>query len=113
MANREKIIAIIQGVVGGAILAAIVGFSAGWVVTTGTRDADVRNAWVNSQAEVCSTLVLSQRLAAGDVESLSGYKAREERTNLATANATILTGFTLADPDVVRACAKLLDRNAI
>ena len=110
MTKQESIKTLIWGAVGGAVLTVAIGFGSGWLVSGGTRDKEVAMAWIDAQASVCSSLVHEHRQMMGDASDLSGYNARSARDDLAKANAIVLTGSEAADPAVVRACAKLLDK---
>lgn len=108
MKNREKIEPFVWGMVVGAIALTIVGFSADWVVTTGSKNKQVQTAHIEAQAAICSSLANAQRKASGDVADLSGYAARETREKLAQAATVLLPGQQAADAGVVRACSDML-----
>ena len=108
MINREKIKPFVLGVVGGAAAIAIVASATGWVVTSGSRDDQVRIAWIDGQATICDSLAKAHRHASNDVSDLSGYQARDARNELAKTFTVILTGSETADPDVVKACSEML-----
>jgi len=110
MTKKESIKTLIWGAVGGAVLTVAVGFGSGWLVAGGTRDKDVAMAWIDAQATICSSLIQDHRQKMGDASDLSGYGARSTRDDLAKSYAIALTGSEAADPAVVRACAKLLDK---
>ena len=110
MTKRETTKSLLWGAVGGAILVVAVGFGSGWLVTGGSRDAAVQNAWVDAQASVCASLVQAHRQDVGNMVDLSGYQARADRDTFAQTFAVALTGSAAADPAVVRACAKMLDK---
>ena len=112
MTKKESIKTLIWGAVGGAVLTVAVGFGSGWLVAGGTRDKEVAMAWVDAQASVCSSLVHEHRRLTSDSSDLSGYGARAARDDLAQANAIVMTGSEAADPAVLRACAKLLDKKS-
>jgi hypothetical protein len=100
----------ILGGIAGALAISIAGFSADWVVMTGSRDKDVQAARVNGQAEICATLVQQHRTAAGDATDLTGYSARDKRIELATSFAVALPGQEAAEPAVIKACSDLLNK---
>ena len=106
--NREMVKPFIGGVVVGAAALAIVGFSAGWLVTGGSNDRQVRTAWIDGQATICASLAQAHRKETGDVADLSTYQAREARDKLAQTFAVVLTGKEAADSGVVTACADML-----
>ncbi|MEX2296413.1 MAG: hypothetical protein WD715_03285 [Dongiaceae bacterium] len=106
--NREKLKPFIGGVVAGGVALAIVAFSAGWIVTSGSNARQVQTAWVDGQASICASLAQTHRDATGDVADLSGYQAREAREELAKAYAVVLRGEEVANAGVVTACSDLL-----
>lgn len=108
MINREKIKPFVLGIVGGAAAIAIVASATGWVVTSGSRDDQVRIAWIDGQATICDSLAKAHRHANNDVSDLSGYQARDARNELAETFTVILAGSETADPDVVKACSEML-----
>ena len=108
MINREKIMPFVLGIVGGAAAIAIVASATGWVVTSGSRDDQVRTAWIDGQATICDSLAKAHRHASNDVTDLSGYQGRDARNELAETFAVILVGSESADPDVVKACSEML-----
>jgi hypothetical protein len=110
MTKREMIKPFSWGIVIGGVAVTIAAFSAGWVVTSNSRDQQVRTAWVNGQATICASLVRAHREATGDVTDLYGYQARKARDELATTFAVAQPGQETADPSVVRACSSLLDK---
>lgn len=113
MINLETVKPLAGGFVAGAIVIAIVGFSADWIVLKGTHDQEVRAAWVDGQAKVCASLVRAHREATGDASELSGWKARDARNELAKSFAVILPGQERVDPAVITACSNMLDRRDI
>lgn len=110
MINRETLKPMAWGAILGGVALTIVGFSADWVVMAGSRDDQVRAAWVDGQAQICATLARDHRAATADVTSLQGYQAREVRDALAKSFAVALPDQEAADADVIRACSNLLDR---
>ena len=110
MMKRENIKPFSWGLVTGGIAVTIVAFSTGWVVTGGSKDEQVRTAWIDGQAAICTSLVQANRKATGDVTDLYGYQAREARDALAKTFAVVLPGQEMADPGVIDACSKMLDK---
>jgi len=104
----EKAKLLLGGAVLGIALAAIVGFSADWITTAGTRDKQVREAKIAGQAAICATLVRRHRETTGDTTDLSGWDARDRRQELATQFAVVPFGETELDKKVVDACAEAL-----
>lgn len=113
MSKQESIKTLLWGAVGGAILVVAVGFGSGWLVTGGSREAAVQMAWIDAQASVCASLVQAHRHEAGNMADLSGYQARANRDTFAETFAVALQGNDVADPAVVRACSKLLDKKEV
>ncbi len=112
MSKREAMKPFIWGAVLGGIAVTIVGFSADWVVTTGSRDQQVQSAWVDGQAGICTALVQAHRNAAGDVTDLTLYDARATRDEFAKTFAVALPGEAAAAPDVVKACSTMLGKKS-
>lgn len=110
MIKRENIKPFSWGAASGIAAAAIVAFGTGWVTTGGSRDSQVRAAWVDAQAEICSSLVTSHRMTADDQSELYGYQARDRRQELAQTFAVALPGQDAAPRDVIRACADMLNQ---
>jgi hypothetical protein len=106
--NREMLKPFSLGVLAGAAGLAIVAFSAGWVVTSGSNDRQVRTAWIDGQASICASLAQAHRKATGDATDLSSYQARAARDELAKAYAVVLPGQEAADAGVVSACSDRL-----
>ncbi len=76
----------LAGIVIGLIAAPIIGFSAGWVSTTGARTEAVQNARVETLASVCSAT--AEKMAAADATDLAtikGYENRAKREALVAA----------------------------
>jgi hypothetical protein len=96
------------GVAAGAAAVAIVGLTTGWLVTGGTNSNQVRAAWIDGQATICSSLAQAHRKASGDISDLSDYKAREARDTLAKTFAVALPGHEAADTGVIKACSDML-----
>ena len=110
MTKREMIKPFSWGLVTGAIAITVAAFSAGWVVTSGSKDQQVRAAWIDGQAKVCASLVQTHRQAAGDVTDLSGYRARGVRDEFAKSFAVVLPGQEAVDPSVIKSCADMLNK---
>jgi hypothetical protein len=112
MMRRENLKPFIWGAVLGGIALTIAAFSADWVVTSSSHDDQVRMAWVDGQAQICASLVQAHRTANADATSLQGYGAREVRDALAKSFAVALPDQESADPEVLKACSKLLDKSS-
>jgi hypothetical protein len=92
----------LTGIVIGLIAAPIIGFSAGWVSTTGSRNEAVQNARVDTLAGICEGA--AQKLATAqslDLSAVKGYENRAKREELVaqalaemTVPADILTKVT-------------------
>ncbi|MSP81721.1 MAG: hypothetical protein EXQ94_02030 [Alphaproteobacteria bacterium] len=113
MTNREKLKPFLWGAVLGGLTLAIVAFSADWIVTSSSRDELVRTAWIDGQAVICATMAQAHRTATADVTSLQGYAARDARDALAKSFAIAMPEQDDADPDVLKACSKLLDKPSV
>ena len=111
MTKREMIKPFSWGFVAGGIALTIVAFSAGWVVTSGANNHQVRAAWVDGQATICSSLAQAHRKTTGDVSDISGYQARDARDGLAKAYAIVLPGQETADPSVISSCSDMLNKS--
>jgi len=111
--NREKLKPFIGGAVTGAVALTIVAFAAGWVVTDSSNTRQVETAWIDGQAAICASLVQAHRDATGDESDLSGYQARDTRTELAKTYAVVLRGEDAVNPDVIRACSNLIEKSGV
>ena len=110
MTKRQMIKPFSWGVVLGCGALTIAAFSAGWVVTGGARDQQVRTAWVDGQANICASLAQDHRLTTGDASDLYGYQARAAREELAKTFAFVMPGQEMADAGVISACSDLLNK---
>lgn len=113
MTKREKLSPFLWGAVLGSIALTIVAFSADWVVTSSSNDEQVMTAAVDVLATICASQALAHRTATADTTSLVGYQAREARDTLAKTFAIVLPDQESADPKVLTACAKLLDKPSV
>ncbi len=95
----------VWGAVLGTVIVAIVAFSAEWIVTGSSKDDQVKAAWIDGQAIVCSAIAQARRTASGETSDISGYNARETRETLAKQAAVALAGQDAPDWRVVNACA--------
>jgi hypothetical protein len=111
--NRAMLKPFVWGVISGGAVLTVVAFSAGWVVTGGSSERQVRSAWVDGQASICASLAQAHRKSTGDVADLSTYQARAARDELAKAYAVILPGETVADAGVISACSDLLKTGGV
>jgi hypothetical protein len=101
----------ITGFVIGLIAAPIIGFSAGWISTTGARTAAVENARVDVLATICSAEA-EKSWAAQKLEpaALKGWDNRAKREELV---ASTLTGILVPEPLVKKVsagCSETLGR---
>lgn len=98
------------GLVVGIILAIVVGFGAGWVVTAGAKEQAVRTATVDRIAGVCAVQARGRWQAQGEeLGALRGWANRETRETLAR-EVTVALGLEEAlQGDVTRECGRLLD----
>jgi len=100
------------GLVAGAFVITVLGFTNGWVVTTDASNVQVKDAWTNAQAAVCVSLAEAHLMATKSTVSLDGYQAaaRDARDGLARTFAVALPGKKAADSIVISACAQLLNK---
>ena len=108
--TRDKVKHFSWGLVTGAAALGIVAFSAGWVVSTGAMDEEVRLARIDAQGLACAALASAHRASTGDVADLTGFDARDAREELAKAFTVVLRGEETASADVIRACSILLNQ---
>ncbi|WP_143006188.1 hypothetical protein [Limimonas halophila] len=79
----EKAKPVIGGALGGAAVVTIAGFAAGWVVTSGTLKAEVKDARVSALATVCAQEAKAHWLDEGKkLAALDGY-TNDKREKLA------------------------------
>ena len=102
----------VLGLIGGAFAISLLGFANGWVVTASSNNAEVKDAWVNAQASVCTSLAEAHLKATKNTVSLDGYQAdaRKARDDLARRFAVVLPGEKAAESMVVTACAHMLNK---
>lgn len=90
----------------GVIAAAVIEFSAGWVVTSGTMAEEVQSARVNAYATVCATnSIESWKAENNDMAELEGF-SNDQRDALIERNMPVLADNTatgLAD-DIQDSC---------
>jgi hypothetical protein len=76
----------ITGFIVGLIAAPIIGFSAGWVSTSGARTTAVEDARVETLAGFCSATATRMAVAQStDLATLKGYDNRAKREELVKA----------------------------
>lgn len=96
---------LVGGVIG-VIAAAVIEFSAGWVVTSGTMAEEVHNARTNAYATVCATnSIESWKADNNDIADLEGY-SNDQRGALIERNMPVLAddaATSLAD-DIQDVC---------
>lgn len=98
------------GLVVGVAVAAIVGFSTGWVVTAGAKERAVWTAKVDRLAAICAAQATDQWQAqGGDVAALRGWDGREKREQLVEQVATALRLEGPLARDVGSECSRRLD----
>lgn len=112
MTKREMLKPFSWGFASGCVVLTIVSFSAGWVVTSGSRDHQVQTALISGQASICARLAQDHRQATGDATDLLGYQARDARDTLAKTFAVALPGQETADSSVISACSDMLNKAA-
>lgn len=101
------------GTVIGAIAIAIVGFNAGWIVTTDAMNRNVEEASVNVQASICAAGAMAHLTATNDTVDLEGYRseASNAREVLAKEFAVALPGQDQASSEVITACGRMLNQD--
>jgi hypothetical protein len=100
----------IKGVVGGLVLAPIIAFSFGWVVTTGTMNEAVASAKIEQLAAVCANAATAHWTSENkEMAALEGWEHRDDRENLAKQFAVGLPGNEAIQDDVIDECGDLLD----
>ena len=109
--NRgDKIKAYLTGGILGAVAMAILGFSMGWVVSAGSRDAAVANARIETYAAICEDSALANWTAqGGTLAGLDGYENNDTRRDLATTATEALAVSPDLQREVVNACEDLID----
>jgi hypothetical protein len=76
----------LQGFMIGLIAAPIIGFSAGWVSTSGARDDAVETARIDTLSGVCAEAAQKSWASQNmDLAALKGYDNRAQREELITA----------------------------
>jgi hypothetical protein len=96
----EKAKPYLTGIVIGLIAAPIIGFSMGWVSTTGSRTEAVQTARIDTLAGICEGA--AEKLAAAqslDLATVKGYENRAKREELVAA---ALSGITVPDDLLTR-----------
>lgn len=100
------------GLIAGAFIISVVAFANSWVVSADSKNAQVKDAWINAQASVCASLAGAHLKATKSAVSLDGYQAtaRKARDDLAREFAVALPGDKAAESIVVTACAQMLNK---
>lgn len=97
------------GAVIGAAVIAIVGFSANWVVTTGTMQDRIRETKVATLAQVCETNALAHWKEQGkEISALEGWD-NDARQKLAEQFAPTIADQADYRDDIVDQCDDLLE----
>jgi hypothetical protein len=113
MTKREGLKPFLWGAVLGSLALTIAAFSAGWIVSSGARDEQVKAAAIDAQARICVAMAQAHRTATADATDLSGMQARDAREALAKTFAIALPGEEGVNPAVLRVCASMLDKPSI
>lgn len=102
----------VTGLIAGAFVITILGFTNDWVVTEKAKNTEVKDTWVNAQAAVCASLAETHLKASKNTVSLEGNQtdALKARDDLARAFAVILPGEKVVDSIVITACARMLNK---
>lgn len=102
----------IQGVVAGAIVATVAGFSWGGWVTGGSADKRVavaaHDATVTALASICAERFRAQDDAAAKLVELTKTSSWDRGNVVERSGFAIMPGSKTADTDVARACAESL-----
>ena len=107
---REKAKPFVWGLGSGIVLAVIVGFGAGWVVTVGAKEEAIWTAKIDRLAAICAAQATDHWRAEGrDPLDLKGWDRREQREALVERSTA---GWRLEDRlqrDVTAQCGRMLD----
>ncbi|MBC8339191.1 MAG: hypothetical protein ISR51_03175 [Rhodospirillales bacterium] len=105
----------VTGLIAGASIIVVLGFSNGWVVTAEANSSQVKDAWVGAQAAVCVSLAEAHLKATKSTVSLDGYQtdANKARDDLANTFAVVLPGEKTAESIVITACARKLNKSKV
>ena len=100
------------GLIAGAFIISVLGFTNDWVVTAGTNETQVRDASVSAQAGVCVSLAEAHLKVTKSTVNLEGYQtaANKARDDLARKFAVALPGEKTAESIVITACARRLNK---
>ena len=100
----------IWGLVSGIVLATIVGFGAGWVVTAGAKEEAIWTAKTNRLAAICAAQATDHwRADAKDPADLKGWDRREQRETLAARSTAAWELEDRLRRDVMAECGRMLD----
>lgn len=111
--NISDRIATLKPYLGGAVVGAVaviaVGFSADWLVTTGTMQEQVSKARVNAFAQICEREAAAHWKNQGkEMAALDGWR-NEERTALAKKFSVDLSADKTLDEAIQDRCDSLLE----
>jgi hypothetical protein len=100
----------VWGLVSGIVVATVVGFGAGWVVTAGAKEQAIWTAKTNRLASICAAQATDHWRADGkDPTDLSGWDKREQREALAEQVAGAWRLEERLQRDVMAECGRMLD----
>jgi hypothetical protein len=106
----EKVKPLVLGFVCGVVVATIVGFGTGWVVTAGTQEKAVWTAKVNRVGVICAAQAAERWQAQGQaLAELRGWDRWEQRERLAEEVTVALRLEDSVQSDVSAACRRLLE----
>ncbi len=106
----EKAKPFVLGFVSGVIVAAVVGFGTGWVVTAGAKEQAIRAAKIHRLAAICAAQATDHWQAQGeDPAALRGWDNREQREKLAERFTAALRVEGPMRRDIIDECSRVLD----
>ena len=112
MTMPKAAVPFVTGLIAGAFIIGVLGFANDWVVTAEAKNTQVKDAWIQAQASVCTSLAEAHLKATKSTVRLDGYQsaARDARDELARTFAVALPGEKAADSIVINACANMLNK---
>lgn len=114
MFNLEKAKPILMGAVGGAVVAAIVGFSWGGWVTGGTAaemaDKRAKSAMVAALAPICAAKFQEDSSFDAKLSELTETRAYQRAAFIENGGWATMPGSEKGDRDVAKACAEMITK---
>ncbi len=99
----------IWGLIGGAVIAMILGFVWGGWTTSSTANATTAKAVVSSQSAICVAQFVKQPNHEAKLKELADVSSWTRGEFIAKGGWDKMPGQDKADPDVARACAEGLE----